>query len=140
MVLAEREYCGAVGGETGDHVRLADDDLSVQDVVVGVVAAVDNEWEVHHKSGGVALTVGAGIGFVGWHTVVGQKLRVALPVDDDASAGAFHLGGDVKPSAHEVKILILKCIGIDGDGGEEDGPVGVLGKLAATSHEERRRH
>ena len=140
MVLAEREYCGAVGGETGDHVRLADDDLSVQDVVVGVVAMVDDKGELDHEACGVALAVGAGVRLIGRQAVVGQKLRVAVTVDDDASAGAFHLGGDVKPSAHEVKILILKCIGIDGDGGEEDGPVGVLGKLAATSHEERRRH
>lgn len=140
MVLAERENRGAVGGETGDHVGLADDDLSVQDVIVGVVAMVDDKGELNHEASGVALAVGAGVRLVGRQAVVGQKLRVAVTVDDDASAGAFHLGGDVDPSAHEVKVLILKRIGIDGDGGEEDGSVGVLGKLAAASHEDCHRH
>ena len=140
MVLAEREYRGAVGGETGDHIGLADDDLSVQDVVVGVVTMVDDKGELDHEACRVALAVGAGVRLVGRQAVVGQELRVAVTVDDDASAGAFHFGGDVDPSAYEIKILILKRIGIDGDGGEEDGSVGVLGKLAAASHEECHRH
>ena len=112
VVLNQRINHRAISGKIGNHVWFTDNELAVQDVVVGVVASVDNEREVHHKTGGVALTVGAGIGFVGWHSVVSQKLRVALPVNDDASAGAFHIGGDVKPAADEVQIIILICVGI----------------------------
>ena len=91
VVLYQRINHSAIGGEIGNHVRFADDDLSVQDVVVGVVAAVDDKREIHHKSGGVALAVGAGIGLVGWYAIIGQKLSVTLSVNDNASAGAFHL-------------------------------------------------
>ena len=91
VILNQRINHRAVGGKIGNHVWFTDNELAVQDVVVGVVASVDNEWEVYHKTGGVALTVGAGIRFVGRHAVVGQKLRVALPVYDDTSASAFHV-------------------------------------------------
>lgn len=64
-VLDQGEYRGAVGGEVGNHVWLADDDLSIQDIVVCVVAMVDDKGEIHNHSRGVALAVGAGIGFVG---------------------------------------------------------------------------
>ena len=113
VVLNQWINHSAVSGKIGNHVWFADDELPVQDVVVSVVAAVDNEREVHHKTGGVALTVGTGIGFVGRHAVVGQKLRVALSVYDDASARAFHVGGDVKPAADEVQIMILICVWIN---------------------------
>ena len=81
----------ARGGEIGNHIRLSDDELPIQDVIVGIVATVDDKWKIHHKSGGVALTVGAGIWLVGWYAVIGQKLGVTLSVNDNASAGAFHL-------------------------------------------------
>ena len=62
---------------------------------------VDDEWGVCHHTGGVALAVGAGIGFIGRHTVVGEKLGVAIAVDDNATACAFHWGDKVFPSADE---------------------------------------
>ena len=90
MVLDEGENRSAIRGEIRNHVRLSDDDLPVQYVIVGVVATVDDEREVHHQTRGVALAVGAGIWLVGRESVVGQELRFALAVDNDASAGAFH--------------------------------------------------
>ena len=71
VVLDEREDGGAVRGKIRNHVRLSYDDLPIQDVIVGVVATVDDERKVHHQTCGVALAVGAGIRFVGWESVVG---------------------------------------------------------------------
>ena len=79
-------HCRAIGGETGNHVGFADDDLSIQDVIVSIVAVVDDKGEIHHHSRGVAMAVGAGIGFVGRHAVVGQELRFVHAIDDDATA------------------------------------------------------
>ena len=64
MVLDEGENRGAVRGKIRNHIRLSDDDLSVQNVIIGVVAAVDDEGEIHHKACRVALVVGASIGLV----------------------------------------------------------------------------
>ena len=91
MVLYEWINRCAVGGEIGNLVGFSDDDLSVEDVVVGVVATVDDEGEVDHKAGRLALVVGTGVGFVRRYAVIGQKLRVALTIDNDATAGAFHI-------------------------------------------------
>ena len=91
VVLYQRENHGAFGGEIGNHVGRANNDLPVQDVVVGVVAAVHHKGEIDYESCRVALAVSAGIGFVGRYAVVSQKLCLALAVDDDASAGAFHI-------------------------------------------------
>ena len=124
--MYQRINHGAVGGKIGNHVGLADDDLPVEDVVVGVVAAVHHKGEVHHKSRRVALTVGAGIGLVGRYAVVSQKLVVAHAVDDDASAGAFHIGGDVDPSAYEVQVLILHGVRVNRNRVGQERPVGVL--------------
>ncbi len=126
VVLNQRINHGAVGGEIGNHVGLSDDDLAVQDVVIGVVATVDDKGEVHHKSRRVALAVGAGIWFVGRYAVVGQKLVVAYAIDDNASAGAFHIGGDVNPSTYEVQILILHGVRINRNRVGQERPIGVL--------------
>ena len=91
MVLDEGENCGAFRGKIRNHVRVSDDDLPVQDVVVCVVAAVDDVGEVDHHACSVALTVDAGIRLIGRDAVVSQKFRLALAIDYDASAGAFHL-------------------------------------------------
>lgn len=135
MVLYERVNRGAVGGKTGYFVGLGNDDLSVKDVVIGVVAMVDDERKIYHKAGSAAITIGAGIGLVGRKTVVGQKLRVALTVDDDASAGALHVGSDVEPSAHEVQVVILHGVWINRDRGGENRPVGVFGVFFASLNE-----
>ena len=131
MVLYQRINHSTIGGEIGNHVRLADDQLTVEDVVVGIVAAVDDEREVHHKTGGGAVAVGAGIGFVGWHAVVGQELGFALPIDDDASAGAFHVGGDVKPATDEVQVMILICVWVNRNRCRQYWAVGVFRVLFA---------
>lgn len=126
MVLNQRINHGAVGGEVGNHVRLSDDELPVQDVVVGIIAAIDDEREVHHKTSGIAVAVGAGIGLVGRHAVVSQELGIALPIDDNTSAGAFHLRGDVKPAADEIQIMILIGVGIYRNRVRQNRPIGVL--------------
>ena len=91
MVLDERIHHRALGGEVGNHVKLfVDNDLSVQDVVIGVVAVVDHVWEFDHEACRVALAVSAGIGFIGWQAVVSEEFVLALAVDDDASARTLH--------------------------------------------------
>ena len=132
MVLYQWIHRRAVGGETGNHVGFADDELSVQDIVISVVAAVNDKGEIHHHSGGVAMAVGAGVGLVGRYAVVGQKLCFALSVDDDASAGAFHICGDVNPATDEVNLIVLHGVGVDRDGRWQDRPVGVLREFPAT--------
>lgn len=141
VVLHQREDDGAVGGEVGHHVKLlADDDLSVEDVVVGIIAMVDYIREFNHKASGVALAVSTGIGVVGRDAVVGQKLVVAQFIDDDASAGALDIGRQVEPSADEVQFLILQRVGVDGDGGREDWPDRVLWKGMASVEKGQERH
>ena len=135
MVLYQWIHGRAIGGEAGNHVGLADDNLSIQDVVVGIVAAVDDKGEIYNHSCGGAMAVGAGVGFVGRHAVVGHKLRVAHAVDDDATAGAFHVGGYVKPTAYEVQFLILEGVGVNRNGCWKDRPVGVLGVFLAARDE-----
>ena len=90
VVLDERVNHLLIGFENGNHVG-ADDDLTIQNVVVGIVAAIHHEGKVDHKACGVALAVGAGVRCVGWQAVVSEKLVLALAVDDDATACAFHL-------------------------------------------------
>ena len=90
MVLDERIHGHPLSGEVRNHIGLGDDDLSVQDVVVGVVAVVDYKGEVDYEACRVALAVSAGIGLVGWQTVVGEEFVLALAIDDDASACALH--------------------------------------------------
>ena len=78
---------------------------------------VDNKHTVlDHKAGGVAMAVGAGIRLVGRNAVVSQELRVAKAVNDDASAGAFDIGGDVEPAADEVEFLVFYGVGVNRDG------------------------
>ena len=60
----------AIGRKVRNHVRLSNVELPVQYAIVGIVAAVDDKWKINHKSGGVALAVGAGIGLVGGHAVI----------------------------------------------------------------------
>lgn len=133
--MYERVNRCAVGGKTGYFVGLGNDDLSVKDVVIGIVAAVDDEREVYHKTAGGAMAVGAGIGLVGRNAVVGQKLRVALAVDDDTSAGAFHIGSDIEPPAHEVQVVVLHGVRINRDRGGENRPVGVFRVVFAPMNE-----
>jgi len=135
VVLYQRIHHGAIGGETWNHVGLADDELSIQNVIIGIVAAVEDKGKFYNHSRGVSLTVGAGVRLVGRHSVVGQKLSVALSVDDDAPAGAFHIGGDIEPAADEVQFLILQRVRINRDGSWQDGPVGVLGRFLAARKE-----
>lgn len=71
VILDERIHYCTLGWEVGNHVRFGDDDLSVQDVVIGVVAAVNHKREVDHQPSGVALAVGAGVWLVGRKAVVG---------------------------------------------------------------------
>ena len=135
MVLYQRIHHRAVGGERRNLVGSGDDDLSIQNVIVCIVATVDHEREVHHQSGGVAVAVGAGVGFVGREAVVGEKLVSALSVDDDASAGTLNFGGDISPSADEIEVVVLLRVGINRDRIRENGPIGVLGVFLATLKE-----
>ena len=135
MVLYERINRCAVGGKAGYFVGFGNDDLSVKDVVIGIVAMVDNEREIDHKTAGGAMAVGAGIGLVGRNAVVGQKLRVALTVDDDAPTGAFHVGSDIEPPAHEVQVVILHGVRINRDRGGENRPIGVFRVVFAPMNE-----
>ena len=91
VVLYERVNHLLIGLENGNHVGFGDDDLPVQDIVVGIVAAVHHEGKVDYKASGVALAIGAGIRCVGWQAVISEELVLALAVDDDATACAFHL-------------------------------------------------
>lgn len=135
MVLYERVNRSAVGGKAGYFVGFGNDDLSVKDVVIGIVAAVDDEREIDHKTAGGAMAVGAGIGLVGRNAVVGQKLRVALTVDDDAPAGALHVGSDIEPPTHEVQVVVLHGVRINRDRGGENRPVGVFRVVFAPMNE-----
>lgn len=143
VILNQRINHRAVGGKIGNHVWFADDELSVHDVVVGVVTAVDNEWVVHHKTGGVALSVGAGVGFVGWHTVEGEKLVVGIAEDDDATACAFNVCCDVNPVEKVAQgmiipgrwVVIMCRVWVYRDGIRQDRPIRVFGILLATVKE-----
>ena len=46
MILDQIINCRAISGKTGYHVGLADDDLSVQDVIISVVAMVDDKGKL----------------------------------------------------------------------------------------------
>ena len=108
VVLNQRIDSRAIGREVGNHVDIvADDDLPIQYVVVGVVAVVDHIREFHHQACRVALAIGAGIGVVGWDAVVGKKLGITQFIDDNASAGAFDVGCEIEPSADIVQLLVL---------------------------------
>ena len=91
MVLYQRIHHRASGGEVRNHIWLLDDELSIEDIVIGVVAVVEDKWEIHNETSGVSLTIGTGVGLVRWHAVVCEKLGIALSVNDDASTGAFHI-------------------------------------------------
>ena len=106
VVLDEWEDGGAVRGKIRNHVRLSDDDLPIQDVIVGVVATVDDPSAVYHQSRGVTLAVGAGVRLVGRHAVVGEKLIVAVAEDDEASAGTFNICCDVNPIERVAQRMI----------------------------------
>ena len=135
MILDERENRSAICREIRYHVGLTDDELSIQDVVVGVVAMVDDKGEVNHHTGGVALAVGAGIGFIGRHTVVGKKLVVTIAVDDDTTAGALKRRGDIFPTAHKPKVVVLVIVQVDLNRVRQDRPVRIFGILLATVQE-----
>ena len=103
----------AIGGKVWDHVGLSNNELPVKDIVIGIIAMIDNKHTfLNHKSCSVALAVCASIRKVGWNTVISQKLRFALPIDDDASTGTFHIGSDVEPVANKVQIIILISVRI----------------------------
>ena len=131
VVLDERIHGYTLCGEVGNHVWLGNDDLSVQDVVVSVVASVNHKGEVDHKARRVALAIGAGVRLVGRQAVVSEKLVVVLAVNDDTSACAFHLGSEVNPPADEVNLLILNRVGINRERKRHRWPVGVLRILLA---------
>ena len=126
MVLDERINRPFVGREEGYHIWLCNNDLPIEDVIVGVVAMVHHKGEIHHKACGVPVAVGASIRLVGRQTVVGQKLIFILAIDDDATTGAFHLGSDVNPSTDEVNLLVLNGIWINREPKRCRWPVWVL--------------
>ena len=140
VVLYQRINHGAFGGEIWDHVGRADNELSVKDVVVGIVAMVHHEGEIDHESCRVALAVGAGVRFIGWHTVVGQKLCFALTVDDDTSAGAFHVRSDIDPSAYRIQCLILHRVRRNRNRVGQNRPVGVFGVFLASVQQRQERY
>ena len=132
MILNQWIHHHAIGGETWHHVEIVvDEKLPVQDVVIGVVAVVNHVREVDHKPRGDAMVVGASIGVVGRQAVEGQKFVLALTIDNDASASAFHVGRDVHPAADEVQVVILHRVRVNRDGVGQHGPVGVLWVLCA---------
>ena len=133
MILHQGENNGAIGGKVGNHVKVvADDELAVQDVVIGVVAMVDHIRELDYQTRSVALLVGTGVWVVRRDAVVGQKFVVVEFVYDDASACAFDIGCQVKPSANEVQFLVLKRVGINGNVGRQDRPDWVLWERMAS--------
>ena len=144
--MDEGENCGTVEGELGHHVEVvADDDLPVQDVVVGVVASVDYPAAINNQSRRVAKAVGAGIRMIGGHSVVSNKLvfnviRTWRMENDDATARAFHFGGDVNPAANGVQVLVLHLVRVNGDGIWQDWAVGVCRKFLATVQEGQGAH
>ena len=121
MVLYQGVHHRAIGGEIRNLIGSGNDDLPIQDIIIGIVASVYHKGEVHHQTGRVAVAVGAGIGLVGWEAVVGKKLVGTQSVNDDASAGALDFRGDVKPITYKIKFVINR------DGIGENGSVGVLG-------------
>ena len=72
------------------------------------------------------MAVGAGVRFVGRYPVVGKEFGVAHAVDDNASACAFDVRGDVSPSAYEVQVLILHSVGVNRNRVGQNRPVRVL--------------
>ena len=64
VILNERVNHLLIGLEYGNLVRFGDENLPVQDIVIGIVAAVHHEGKVDHKACGVAVAVGACIGVV----------------------------------------------------------------------------
>lgn len=96
---------------------------------------VDNIREFDHQTRGVALLVCASVGVIWGNAVVGQKFVVVELVNDDASASAFNIGCQVKPSTDEVQFLVLQRVGINGDVGRQDGSDRVLGKGMASMEE-----
>ena len=97
-------------------------------------------WKINYKSGSVAVAVGAGIWLVGRHTVVGQKLCVVHAVDNDASAGAFHICRDVEPTTDEVQLLILKSVGVNRDRCRENRSVRILRDGCASMEKGQKNH
>ena len=105
MILDQIINRCVIGGKDRNHVRFPNDDLSVQDVIISVVAIVNDKGVVHNHSCGVAMAVGAGIGLVGWHPVVGSErvvkvVSIGSAEDDDASACAFYLRCDIFPATN----------------------------------------
>ena len=121
----------AIGGKTGYHVGIADDNLSVQDVIISVVAVINDKWKFHHHSCSVALAVGAGIGFVGRHTVVRSEcifhiVSIGPAENNDTTAGAFHFGSDVFPSTYGMQIMVLHLVWVNRDRIRQKWPVWVF--------------
>lgn len=131
MVLYQIIDRRAVGGKTRNHVRLTDDDLPVKDIIIGVVAAVDDKGEVYDHSRGIALAVGAGIRFIGRDAVVSSKCVFYVigirPMEyNNATAGTFHFGSDIFPSTNGMQILVLHLVGVNRDGIRQKWSVGVF--------------
>lgn len=138
VILNERIDGDTSGREIRNHVKLfIDNDLSIQNVVICIVATVHDVGEIHHHACGVALAVGASVRLVGRQAIVGQKLVFALTVDDDASAGAFHFRSKVDPSACHIKCLILDGVWVNREAKRSLGPVRVLGIVFARLHNKK---
>ena len=80
----------------------------------------------------MALAVGAGVGIVGREHVIGQKLVVAQPINNDASAGAFQFRGEVNPTADIVNLLILKGVWVNRKTERRGWAVRILGVFLAS--------
>lgn len=105
---------------------IALEDVPVDNVVLDVVAVVNDKGEIDHQSGAVALAVAAGVGVVGRQTVVGPELVLVKPIDDDASAGALWVRGVVFVAAHRVEFLLVDGVRVNGEVNNGVRIVGVL--------------
>ena len=126
VVLYQRVHYRACGGEIGNLIGFSNNKLSVQDIVIGIIASVDDKREIHHQSCCVALTVGTRIRFVGRDAVIGQKFCFSLAIYDKTAAGALNVWCNIKPTTDEIKFLILHGVRVDGNAEREQRLIGVL--------------
>ncbi len=104
---------------------------------------VDDEGVVHYQARGVALAVSAGVRLIGRHTVIDEKLIVAIAEDYEASAGAFNVCCDVNPVKKGAQgminlgrwVVIMSRVWVYSDGIRQYRPVRVFGILLATVQE-----
>ena len=88
--------------KVGDIIRADENRVFV------VEAGVDDVRQIHIKT-----VVGTGIRVVWRQPFVGSEFVDIVSIDDDAVARQWR--GDVHPSAHGVKLLVLKRVGVDGE-------------------------